>query len=102
MPSIPLDLARISDNKNDRLPAAQLVSCLVLCRNEAKFIARCLDAVLAFELPLNTIMECLVVDGRLIGSSRGIVEACDSWDKMIRRIRRILSHKPIANAHLAN
>jgi len=50
------------------MPAAtsnhQLVSIIIPCRNEEKYIQKCLSSVLAFEKPTGLDFEVLVMDGR--------------------------------------
>ena len=41
----------------------KMVSIIVPCRNEEKFIGKCLDSIIAQDYPNNKI-EVLVVDGR--------------------------------------
>lgn len=50
-----------------------LVSIIIPCRNEEKFISECLDSVIANEYPEDK-LEVLVVDGRSVDGTRGIVE----------------------------
>ncbi len=49
------------------------VSALVLCRDEKRFIARCLDSILRGDYPLDR-LEILVVDGISQDGTRAIVE----------------------------
>lgn len=55
-----------------------LVSVIVPCRNEEKYIKNCLTSVLNFDLPDNTKIEVLVVDGmsedRTVDIVRGIIQ----------------------------
>ncbi len=48
------------------------VSIILPCRNEAKYIARCLDTILATTYP-HDLLELLVVDGRSDDATRDIV-----------------------------
>jgi succinoglycan biosynthesis protein ExoA len=72
--------------RNILQPQSLRVSCVLLCRNEAKYIAGCLDAVLSFELPPDTSMECLVVDGCSTDGSREIVARYVTRDQRVRLI----------------
>lgn len=48
--------------------------CIIIpCRNEEKFIQTCLESVLAFELPLETGLEILVMDGGSTDRTKEIV-----------------------------
>ena len=49
-----------------------LVSVVVICRNEEKFIARCLDSIIGNDYPKDR-MEVLVVDGMSDDQTRAIV-----------------------------
>ena len=49
------------------------VSIIVPCRNEEKFIGRCLDSIIAQDYPGES-LEVLVVDGMSEDGTRGIVE----------------------------
>jgi glycosyltransferase involved in cell wall biosynthesis len=49
------------------------VSIVTPCRNEEKFIGRCLDSIIAQVFPKDR-MEVLVIDGRSTDRTRGIVE----------------------------
>ena len=54
------DGKKLSDEMdNNNLP---LVSIIIPCRNEEKFIGKCLDSILAQDYPQEK-MEVLVVDG---------------------------------------
>jgi glycosyltransferase involved in cell wall biosynthesis len=48
------------------------VSVLLACRNEEKYIARCLDSILVNDYPRDR-LEILVMDGMSMDSTRGIV-----------------------------
>lgn len=50
-----------------------VISILIPCRNEEKFIARCLDSVLAFQLPDKCITEILIIDGMSEDTTRKII-----------------------------
>lgn len=49
------------------------VSVLLACRNEQRYIARCLDSILANDYP-NDRLEILVMDGMSTDSTRGIIK----------------------------
>lgn len=51
----------------------ETVSVIVPCRNEEKFIGKCLDCIIANDYPVER-LEVLVVDGRSDDGTRGIVE----------------------------
>ena len=50
-----------------------LLSVIVPCRNEEKYIGRCLDSIVAQDYPEDK-LEVLVIDGMSEDSRRGIVE----------------------------
>ena len=60
-----------------------LVSIIVPCRNEADFISRCLDSLLAQNYPKNKI-EILVIDGASTDGTRKIVGSCIQKDNRIK------------------
>ena len=62
--------------------AAPFVSVVMPCRNEARYIAACLDSILANDFPAER-MEILVADGRSDDGTREILEAYarDSADR---------------------
>ena len=49
------------------------VSIIIPCRNEEKFIARCLDSIIANDYPKDR-LEALVVDGMSKDETRRIIE----------------------------
>jgi glycosyltransferase involved in cell wall biosynthesis len=56
------------------MPNTIIISILIPCYNEEKFIAKCLDSVLAFQLPKNCDTEILVIDGKSEDTTRRIIE----------------------------
>jgi glycosyltransferase involved in cell wall biosynthesis len=63
--------------------AHPLVSIIVPCRNEERYIARCLDSILATDYP-HTRMEVLVVDGRSEDGTRDILTRYAALHETIR------------------
>lgn len=59
------------------------VSVLIPCRNEAAFIGRCLDSVLASDYP-GDLLEVLVADGRSTDGTRTILETYAERDTRVR------------------
>ena len=78
--------------KND-LP---LVSIIIPCRNEGRFILRCLDSVISQDYPKEKI-EVLVVDGMSEDETRKIVEG---YVKQYSFIKLLENHKKIASVAL--
>jgi cellulose synthase/poly-beta-1,6-N-acetylglucosamine synthase-like glycosyltransferase len=73
----------------DNLP---LVSIIIPCRNEEKFIAKCLDSIIAQDYPKEKI-EVLVVDGMSEDKTREIVKQynhCYSFIKMLDNPQKIV------------
>lgn len=60
-------------NHNIKTKECPLVSLIIPCRNEAKFIARCLDSVLAQDHPKDR-LEVIVVDGVSTDGTRDILK----------------------------
>ena len=56
--------------ENENFP---FVSVIIPCRNEEKFIGKCLDSIIAQDYPKDKI-EILVVDGRSTDRTREVVE----------------------------
>jgi glycosyltransferase involved in cell wall biosynthesis len=56
------------------------VSILIPCRQERNFIGACLDSVSAFELPADTTIEILVLDGMSTDGTREIVSGIEKKD----------------------
>lgn len=67
------------------MPAAtsnnQLVSIIIPCRNEEKYIQKCLSSVLAFEKPPGLNFEILVMDGR-------------SSDQTVKQVQSMVDRNP--------
>ncbi len=64
------------------------ISVIVTCRNEEKFISRCLDSIIANDYP-KAKREILVVDGMSTDTSREIVNAYAVHDPNIRLIDNV-------------
>ena len=61
-----------------------LITILIPCRNEEKFIRPCLDSVLGFELPTGVQFEILLLDGRSTDRTRQFIEEIAARDLRIR------------------
>jgi glycosyltransferase involved in cell wall biosynthesis len=61
-----------------------MISILIPCRNETRYIDKCLASVLAFDRPDGIDFEVLVLDGRSTDNTRGIAEAAAMRDPRIR------------------
>lgn len=61
-----------------------MISILIPCFNEEKYIAECLRSALAFELPEDQRIEVLVLDGRSIDGTCRLVEAVAAEDARVR------------------
>lgn len=61
-----------------------LISILIPCRNEGKYIEPCLESVLAFTLPADVGVEVLVLDGRSTDCTRELVEKAATRDSRVR------------------
>ncbi len=72
------------------------VSVVIPCRNEIRFLARCLDSILENDYP-QTRMEVLVADGM---SSDGPRELVDSYAVRDARVRRVDNPRRITPAAL--
>jgi glycosyltransferase involved in cell wall biosynthesis len=59
------------------------VSVLVPCRNERRYIASCLDSILATDYPPDR-FEVLVVDGRSDDGTRDVVESYTARHRLVR------------------
>jgi glycosyltransferase involved in cell wall biosynthesis len=67
------------------LSASELVSVLVPCRNEERFISGCLESILACDYPYDLI-EVLVIDGQSDDHSRELVASYSARDPRVRLI----------------
>lgn len=78
-------------DKNNIDRGLPLVSVIIPCRNEEKFIGKCLDSIIANDFPKNK-LEVLVVDGMSEDGTRGIIERYGRqhpWIRLIENPRRI-------------
>ncbi len=73
-----------------------LVSVIVLCRNEKKFISSCLDSIIANNYPKNK-LEVLVVDGMSEDGTREIVEKYEKEHSFIKMINNPMKNIPFAS-----
>ena len=62
-----------------------LLSILIPCRNETRFLARCLDSVLASDYPAER-MEVLAIDGRSTDGTRELISLYCATDSRVRLI----------------
>lgn len=76
----------------DRWPP---VSVLIACRNEEKYIARCLDSILANDYPKDR-LEILVMDGMSTDSTRGIVQEYAEISSTVRLLDNPVGSFPAA------
>jgi succinoglycan biosynthesis protein ExoA len=76
-------------------PVNPLVSVVIPCRNEAGFIGRCLDSVLASEYPAN-LLEVIVADGMSRDGTREGVAAYTARDSRVRLIDNPPGVTPVA------
>lgn len=74
------------------------VSVLVPCRNERRYIADCLDSILATHYPLDR-LEVLVVDGRSDDGTREIIERHAAMHPAVRLIDNPKRITPVALNH---
>ena len=72
-----------------------MVSVIVPCRNEARYIARCLDSIVAGEYPAEQ-LEVLVVDGRSEDGTRAIVEEYSRRHPVVRLVDNPQRITPVA------
>ncbi len=63
-----------------------LISIIIPCRNEERFIAACLDCVLAFKMPEDCSSEILIIDGMSEDASRSIINEYSLKHTCIRLI----------------
>ncbi|MGD0756509.1 MAG: glycosyltransferase family 2 protein [Bacteroidales bacterium] len=63
-----------------------LISVIIPCRNEEKFIEKCIRSVTGFTLPADTELEILVIDGKSDDNTTGIVKDIMQKDSRVRLI----------------
>ncbi len=73
----------------------QYVSIIIPCRNEEKFVARCLDSIIASDYPRGKI-EVLIVDGMSDDGTGEILERYSKEYPFIRRLENPLKITPCA------
>jgi len=71
------------------------VAVLVPCRNEERYIARCLDSLVANDFDLSR-LEILVIDGMSCDGTREIVDEYSQRHRHLRRIDNLAGDKPSA------
>ena len=72
-----------------------LVSVIVPCRNEGKWIAPCLDSILANDYPRER-LEVLVVDGMSSDETRSVIERYAASHTCIRLLDNAKQITPVA------
>ncbi|MEX2033025.1 MAG: glycosyltransferase, partial [Candidatus Colwellbacteria bacterium] len=72
-----------------------LVSIIIPCRNEADFISRCLDSLLAQDYPKNKI-EVLAIDGASTDGTRKIIESYTQKDGRIKLLDNPQKFTPVS------
>ena len=72
-----------------------MVSVIVPCRNEARYIARCLDSIVAGDYPAEQ-LEVLVVDGRSEDGTRAIIEEYSRRHPVVRLVDNPQRTTPVA------
>ncbi|PYP29448.1 MAG: hypothetical protein DMD55_01410, partial [Gemmatimonadetes bacterium] len=72
-----------------------VVSVIVPCRNEERYIARCLDSILASDYPRER-LEVLVVDGQSDDRTRAILDDYVSRQPIIRVLDNPRRIQPVA------
>jgi glycosyltransferase involved in cell wall biosynthesis len=75
-----------------------LLSVVIPCRNEARFLGRCLDSILAAEYPRGR-MEVLVVDGGSTDGTRELIRARAAADARVRLVDNPQATTPWALNH---
>ena len=66
-------------------PELPLVSVIIPCRNEVRFLGPCLDAILTGDYPAGR-MEVLIADGESTDGTTELIEAYAARDARVRRI----------------
>jgi glycosyltransferase involved in cell wall biosynthesis len=61
-----------------------IISVIIPCRNEEAYIVKCLKSVLSFEIPAETEIEVLVMDGRSTDRTRDLVKSTTAQDRRVR------------------
>ena len=79
----------------DRAAPCPLVSVLIPCRNEERYIARCLESILANDYPKER-MEILVVDGKSGDQTREIVKGYEERYQQVRLVDNPQKNIPAA------
>ena len=77
------------------MPEQPLVSIIIPCRNEEKFIARCLDSIIANDYPKEKI-EILIMDGRSEDKTREIIKSYVKHYPFIRLLDNPRKFTPLA------
>ena len=89
----PTSIGNLSNRERHALP---LVTVIVPCRNERRWIAPCLQSILDNDYPRNR-LEVLVVDGMSDDGTRDLVEA---FSARIRQLRLVSNEKKTTPAAL--
>lgn len=63
-----------------------LISVIIPCRNEEKFIEKCITSVREFQLPVNTEIEILIIDGTSDDNTASVVLGLMQKDSRIQLI----------------
>ncbi len=71
------------------------VSIVIPCRNEEKYIERCLDSILKFDYP-SELLEILVVDGMSVDGTRAIIQRFMTVHKNIHLLDNLRGTVPYA------
>ncbi|MGV3610988.1 MAG: glycosyltransferase family 2 protein [Fluviicola sp.] len=73
-----------------------LISVIIPCRNENRFIEECLNAVYQSDLPDNTEMQVCVIDGMSDDGTRETIISLQSKFPQLRLIDNLMKVKPFA------
>jgi len=71
------------------------VSVIVPCRNEIRFLGRCLDSILAGDYPASR-LEVLAIDGRSTDGTRELIEQYTARDGRVRMVDNPQATTPFA------
>ena len=71
------------------------VSVVIPCRNEARFLPRCLDSILSSDYPADR-MEVLAVDGASSDGTRECIRTYAQWDGRVRLVENPQGTTPAA------